>query len=53
MPGEVWSWPLHQPAVTLPLASPQIMNMKLYDLWCHLYIIMWGEEGLDYSGIAR
>uniref|UniRef100_A0A8V5GYU4 HECT-type E3 ubiquitin transferase n=1 Tax=Melopsittacus undulatus TaxID=13146 RepID=A0A8V5GYU4_MELUD len=30
----------------------QIMNMKLYDLWCCLYIIMWGEEGLDYSGIA-
>ena len=33
--------------------SPQIMNMKPYDLRRRLYIIMRGEEGLDYGGIAR
>lgn len=49
----MWSRPLHQPALTLPLASPQIMNMKPYDLRRRLYIIMRGEEGLDYGGIAR
>ncbi|KAK6479982.1 NEDD4-like E3 ubiquitin-protein ligase WWP2 isoform X1 [Huso huso] len=31
----------------------QIMNMKAYDLRRRLYIIMRGEEGLDYGGIAR
>uniref|UniRef100_A0A8C1T364 E3 ubiquitin-protein ligase n=1 Tax=Cyprinus carpio TaxID=7962 RepID=A0A8C1T364_CYPCA len=31
----------------------QIMNMKPYDLRRRLYIIMRGEEGLDYGGIAR
>lgn len=35
------------------LLSPQIMNMKPYDLRRRLYIIMRGEEGLDYGGIAR
>lgn len=35
------------------LCSPQIMNMKPYDLRRRLYIIMRGEEGLDYGGIAR
>ncbi|KAG8521793.1 NEDD4-like E3 ubiquitin-protein ligase WWP2, partial [Galemys pyrenaicus] len=30
-----------------------IMNMKPYDLRRRLYIIMRGEEGLDYGGIAR
>uniref|UniRef100_A0A8C3TE15 E3 ubiquitin-protein ligase n=1 Tax=Chelydra serpentina TaxID=8475 RepID=A0A8C3TE15_CHESE len=30
----------------------QIMNMKPYDLRRRLYIIMRGEEGLDYGGIA-
>ncbi|TUK08644.1 NEDD4-like E3 ubiquitin-protein ligase WWP2 [Bagarius yarrelli] len=30
-----------------------IMNMKAYDLRRRLYIIMRGEEGLDYGGIAR
>ncbi|KFO63401.1 NEDD4-like E3 ubiquitin-protein ligase WWP2 [Corvus brachyrhynchos] len=34
-------------------AAPQIMNMKPYDLRRRLYIIMRGEEGLDYGGIAR
>ncbi|MBV96890.1 NEDD4-like E3 ubiquitin-protein ligase WWP2, partial [Eschrichtius robustus] len=29
------------------------MNMKPYDLRRRLYIIMRGEEGLDYGGIAR
>lgn len=48
----MWS-PSHQPMVTLPLPSPQIMNMKPYDLRRRLYIIMRGEEGLDYGGIAR
>uniref|UniRef100_A0A671S3C5 E3 ubiquitin-protein ligase n=1 Tax=Sinocyclocheilus anshuiensis TaxID=1608454 RepID=A0A671S3C5_9TELE len=33
--------------------SSQIMNMKPYDLRRRLYIIMRGEEGLDYGGIAR
>lgn len=33
--------------------SVQIMNMKPYDLRRRLYIIMRGEEGLDYGGIAR
>lgn len=37
----------------LSLLSPQIMNMKPYDLRRRLYIIMRGEEGLDYGGIAR
>uniref|UniRef100_A0A3Q1AZS2 E3 ubiquitin-protein ligase n=1 Tax=Amphiprion ocellaris TaxID=80972 RepID=A0A3Q1AZS2_AMPOC len=32
---------------------PQIMNVKPYDLRRRLYIIMRGEEGLDYGGIAR
>lgn len=36
-----------------PPVSPQIMNMKPYDLRRRLYIIMRGEEGLDYGGIAR
>lgn len=45
--------PSCRPAVMLPLASPQIMNMKPYDLRRRLYIIMRGEEGLDYGGIAR
>uniref|UniRef100_A0A667YQW0 E3 ubiquitin-protein ligase n=1 Tax=Myripristis murdjan TaxID=586833 RepID=A0A667YQW0_9TELE len=31
----------------------QIMNVKPYDLRRRLYIIMRGEEGLDYGGIAR
>uniref|UniRef100_A0A8C0JE57 E3 ubiquitin-protein ligase n=1 Tax=Chelonoidis abingdonii TaxID=106734 RepID=A0A8C0JE57_CHEAB len=31
----------------------QIMNMKPYDLRRRLYILMRGEEGLDYGGIAR
>lgn len=31
----------------------QIMNMKPYDLRRRLYVIMRGEEGLDYGGIAR
>uniref|UniRef100_A0A8D2LHX8 HECT-type E3 ubiquitin transferase n=1 Tax=Varanus komodoensis TaxID=61221 RepID=A0A8D2LHX8_VARKO len=31
----------------------QIMNMKSYDLRRRLYIIMRGEEGLDYGGVAR
>ncbi|XP_028665696.1 NEDD4-like E3 ubiquitin-protein ligase WWP2 [Erpetoichthys calabaricus] len=31
----------------------QIMNMKAYDLRRRLYVIMRGEEGLDYGGIAR
>ncbi|KAG7281548.1 hypothetical protein CRUP_007582, partial [Coryphaenoides rupestris] len=31
----------------------QIMNVKAYDLRRRLYIIMRGEEGLDYGGIAR
>ncbi|XP_069757397.1 NEDD4-like E3 ubiquitin-protein ligase WWP2 isoform X1 [Narcine bancroftii] len=31
----------------------QIMNMKPYDLRRRMYIIMRGEEGLDYGGIAR
>lgn len=35
------------------LCLPQIMNMKPYDLRRRLYIIMRGEEGLDYGGIAR
>uniref|UniRef100_A0A3Q2R1B7 E3 ubiquitin-protein ligase n=1 Tax=Fundulus heteroclitus TaxID=8078 RepID=A0A3Q2R1B7_FUNHE len=30
-----------------------IMNVKPYDLRRRLYIIMRGEEGLDYGGIAR
>ena len=57
-PGSPWS-----PAPSLPwkgewqaghdLRSPQIMNMKPYDLRRRLYIIMRGEEGLDYGGIAR
>lgn len=57
-PGSPWS-----PAPGLPwkgewlaghdLLSPQIMNMKPYDLRRRLYIIMRGEEGLDYGGIAR
>lgn len=57
-PGSPWS-----PAPSLPrkgewqagrdLLSPQIMNMKPYDLRRRLYIIMRGEEGLDYGGIAR
>lgn len=29
------------------------MNVKPYDLRRRLYIIMRGEEGLDYGGIAR
>lgn len=33
--------------------SHQIMNVKPYDLRRRLYIIMRGEEGLDYGGIAR
>lgn len=37
----------------LNLVSSQIMNMKPYDLRRRLYIIMRGEEGLDYGGIAR
>jgi atrophin-1 interacting protein 2 (WW domain-containing E3 ubiquitin protein ligase 2) len=37
----------------LDTLSPQIMNMKPYDLRRRLYIIMRGEEGLDYGGIAR
>lgn len=49
----MWRRPSCRPAVTLPLASPQIMNMKPYDLRRRLYIIMRGEEGLDYGGIAR
>lgn len=35
------------------MLSLQIMNMKPYDLRRRLYIIMRGEEGLDYGGIAR
>ncbi|XP_038142849.1 NEDD4-like E3 ubiquitin-protein ligase WWP2 isoform X2 [Cyprinodon tularosa] len=31
----------------------QIMNVKPYDLRRRLYIIMRGEEGLDYGGVAR
>ncbi|XP_068168163.1 NEDD4-like E3 ubiquitin-protein ligase WWP2 isoform X2 [Antennarius striatus] len=31
----------------------QIMNVKPYELRRRLYIIMRGEEGLDYGGIAR
>ncbi len=31
----------------------QIMNVKPYDLRRRLYVIMRGEEGLDYGGIAR
>lgn len=34
-------------------SSLQIMNVKPYDLRRRLYIIMRGEEGLDYGGIAR
>lgn len=39
--------------MTLPRVPVQIMNMKPYDLRRRLYIIMRGEEGLDYGGIAR
>lgn len=35
------------------LSRRQIMNVKPYDLRRRLYIIMRGEEGLDYGGIAR
>ncbi|NXA35030.1 WWP2 ligase, partial [Eudromia elegans] len=42
-----------QPGLTVPFAHLQIMNMKPYDLRRRLYIIMRGEEGLDYGGIAR
>lgn len=42
------------PGVMLsPASSLQIMNVKPYDLRRRLYIIMRGEEGLDYGGIAR
>uniref|UniRef100_A0A3Q3IP26 E3 ubiquitin-protein ligase n=1 Tax=Monopterus albus TaxID=43700 RepID=A0A3Q3IP26_MONAL len=54
-------WKYHQfrflflcTSCTLPhVFCDQIMNVKPYDLRRRLYIIMRGEEGLDYGGIAR
>lgn len=52
-------WSLLSPAPSLEsgmlamMLFLQIMNMKPYDLRRRLYIIMRGEEGLDYGGIAR